>query len=85
MTKQHFIQLLGENQINEELVSFGPAYRDGYCIRKNHICWEVFVRERGQEYDLLGFPSESDALQYLYGTLLRIYGTRSTGDGLREP
>lgn len=76
MTRQYFIQLLREHNINEALVSFGPVYQDGYCVRKNRLRWEVFVRERGQEYDLIGFPSESDALQGLYETLLRIYGPR---------
>ena len=31
--------------------------------------WETFVRERGQEYDILGHPSESDALKNLFTEL----------------
>lgn len=75
MTRQYFIQLLREHNINEDFVSFGPIFQDGYCIEKKHISWEVFVLERGVKYDLMGFPSESDALQYLYGILLRVYGS----------
>lgn len=73
MTKYSFLQLLRENNIDESLVSFGPVYQDGYCVRKNRIRWEIFIKERGKEYDSMGFPSESDALQYLYETLFQIY------------
>lgn len=74
MTRQEFFTLLQKHRISAELVSFSPEFRDGYCVRKNRLRWEVFVRERGIEYDILGFPSESNALQYLLDELIRIYG-----------
>lgn len=73
MTKEEFIVALRQRGIDETIVSFDGDYRDGYCMRKNHYRWEVFVRERGKEYDTVGFPSEDDALQYLYNELCRIY------------
>lgn len=76
MTRLQFVQLLKKQNIDETLVSFGPVYQDGYCVRKNHLRWEVFVKERGREFDLVGFPSESSALQSLYENLVRIYGDR---------
>ena len=33
----------------------------------------TFDRERGKESDYMGFPSESDALQYLFDQLYCIY------------
>ena len=74
MTRVDFLRLLEQNHINTELLSFDLDLRDGYCVRKNRLCWEVFVKERGGEYDLMGFPSESNALQYLFNELLSIYG-----------
>ena len=59
--------------INENLVVFDDAIKEGYCVRKNYFRWEVFFRERGKEYDCIGFPSESNALQYLFDKLYSIY------------
>ena len=73
MTRPEFLNLLKKYIINENLVVFDDPIREGYCIRKNYFRWEVFSRERGKEYDSLGFPSESDALQYLFDKLYRIY------------
>ena len=73
MTRPEFLNLLKKYNINENLVVFDDSIREGYCIRKNYFRWEVFLRERGKEYDGLGFPSESDALQYLFDKLYRIY------------
>ena len=74
MTRLEFLELLEQNRIDIKIVSFEPELKDGYCVRKNRLRWEVFVRERGVEYDLMGFPSEDDSLQYLFKMLLRIYG-----------
>ena len=65
MTRQEFMALLVENDIDCGLVSFDNAVKDGYGIRRNHFRWETLFRERGCEYDVLGFPSESDALAHL--------------------
>ena len=73
MTKAEFLELLKKYNINENLVVFDDAIKEGYCVRKNHFRWEVFFRERGKEYDCVGFPSESNALQYLFDKLYSIY------------
>lgn len=69
MTKNDFLELLKKHDIDVELVVFDDPVKDGYCIRKNYFRWEVFFRERGKEYDNVGFPSESDALKYLFDKL----------------
>ena len=73
MTREEFLQLLDENKIDKDTVSFDPHLKDGYCIRKCGFRWEVFIRERGKEYDCVGFPSESNALQYLFDKLYSLY------------
>ena len=73
MTRIEFLQSLRENNIDESMVSFGPVFEEGYCVRHIWFRWEVFMRERGKDYDVMGFPSESDALQYLFEKLSRIY------------
>ena len=73
MTKTEFLELLKKYNINENLVVFDDAIKEGYCVRNNYFRWEVFFRERGKEYDCVGFPSESNALQYLFDKLYSIY------------
>lgn len=73
MTRVEFLELLKKYSINEKLVVLDDTMEDGYCIRKNYYRWEVFFRERGKEYDCIGFPSESNALQYLFDKLYNIY------------
>ena len=73
MTKVEFLELLKKYHINEKLVVFDDTMKEGYCIRKNHFRWEICFRERGKEYDCIGFPSESDALQYLFDKLYNVY------------
>lgn len=73
MTKNDFLLKLKENGVDTDLISFEDNSKDGYCMRKNYYRWEVFTRERGKEYDVIGFPSESDALLYLLDRLLKIY------------
>ena len=79
MTKAEFLELLKKYNINENLVVFDDAIKEGYCVRKNYFRWEVFFRERGKEYDCVGFPSESNALQYLFDKLYSLYVKRNTG------
>ena len=76
VTKKQFLVLLEENNIDENLVVFDDTIKEGYCVRKNYFRWEVFFRERGKEYESVGFPSESDALEYLYNKLYSIYVKR---------
>lgn len=73
MTRAEFLELLRNHNMNESIVAFDDAVRDGYCVRRNYFRWEVCVRERGQEFECIGFPSESSALQYLLDKLLSIY------------
>ena len=73
MTKVEFLELLKRYNIKEDVVVFDDPIKDGYCVRKNHLRWELFFRERGKEYDCIGFPSESNALQYLWDMLRTIY------------
>lgn len=73
MTKVEFLELLKRYNIKEDVVVFDDPIKDGYCVRKNHLRWELFFRERGKEYDCIGFPSESNALQYLWDMLRKIY------------
>ena len=77
MTRAEFIELLEQNNINTKLVSFDPDLKDGYCVRRNRLGWEVFVRERGEELNIVGFPSEGNALQYLFDLLVGIYGKQN--------
>lgn len=76
MTKEDFLELLINNKIDVNLVVFDDPIKEGYCVRKNHFRWEVFFRERGEEYACIGFPTESDALQYLFEKLFDIYKNR---------
>ena len=73
MTRVEFLELLKKNNINENLVVFDEPVKEGYCVKKNYYRWEVFIRERGKESDCMGFPSESDALHYLFDKLYSIY------------
>ena len=73
MTRMEFLLLLKKHSINENIVVFDDSIKEGYCVRKNYFRWEVFFRERGNEYDCIGFPSESDAFQYLFDKLYSIY------------
>ena len=73
MTKAEFLKHIKKYNINEKLVVFDDAIKEGYCVRKNYFRWEVFFRKRGKEYDCVCFPSESNALQYLFDKLYSIY------------
>ncbi|MBQ3086537.1 MAG: hypothetical protein IJC45_04315, partial [Clostridia bacterium] len=66
-----FVDLLKENKIDTSIVHFENSVADGYYVLKNYHRWEVFYRERGKDYDCIGFPSESDALEYLLKKLLK--------------
>ena len=71
MTKQQFMELLKSNNRPTNIVNFENSVADGYYVLKNYHRWEVFYRERGKDYDCVGFPSESDALIYLLERLIR--------------
>jgi hypothetical protein len=73
MTRIDFLKLLKEHHIDPNLVVFDDPIKEGYCLRQNYFRWEVFYRERGKEYDCIGFPSESNALQYLFNRLCNTY------------
>ena len=65
MTRLEFAECLKNNNIPTNMVHFEPSVSDGYYVLKNYHRWEVFFRERGKDYECIGFPSESDALVYL--------------------
>ena len=65
MTYNEFVDLLMENNVDTNIVHFENSIADGYYVLKNYHRWEVFYRERGKDYDCVGFPSENDALEYL--------------------
>ena len=71
MTCNEFVDLLRENNVDTNIVHFENSVADGYYVLKNYHRWEVFYRERGKDYDCVGFPSESDALIYLSERLIR--------------
>lgn len=73
MTRIDFLELLKEYNIDSNQVAFDDPIKEGYCIRKNYFRWEVFYREKGKEYNCIGFPSESNALQYLFDELYNMY------------
>jgi len=73
MTKTELLNKLNKENIPTNIVNFDDPIKDGLCLRKVYYRWEVFYRERGQEYNGIGFPSESDALQYMYEKLLSLY------------
>ena len=76
MNREKFMSLLQENGIDTDIVAFDSSVDDGYNIRKNRIRWETFVRDRGKEYNCIGFPSESDALEYMLKRLIELYGKK---------
>ena len=71
MTKTEFRELCESKNITNNLIHFENSVADGYYVLKNYYRWEVFFRERGKDYDCVGFPSESDALMYLADKLIR--------------
>ena len=71
MTYVEFVDLLKENKIDTGIVRFESSVADGYYVLKNYHRWEVFYRERGKDYNCVGFPLESDALEYLLNKLLK--------------
>ena len=70
MTYVEFVDILRENKIDTSIVHFENSVADGYYVLKNYHRWEVFFRERGTDYEYMGFPSESDALNYLADKLI---------------
>jgi hypothetical protein len=71
MTKTEFLELCESKNISTNLIHFENSVADGYYVLKNYHRWEVFYRERGKDYNCIGFPSESDALIYLADKLMR--------------
>ena len=71
MIYNEFVALLKENKIDTSIIHFENSVADGYYVLKNYHRWEVFYRERGKDYNCMGFPSESDALEYLLKKLAK--------------
>ena len=71
MTRIEFLELCKSKNISTNLIHFENSVADGYYVLKNYHRCEVFYRERGKDYDCVGFPSESDALEYLLKKLVK--------------
>ena len=71
MKRIEFLELCESKNIATNLIHFENSVADGYYVLKNYHRWEVFYRERGKDYDCVGFPSESDGLIYLADKLMR--------------
>lgn len=71
MTRTEFLELCRNSNISTNILHFENSVADGYYVLKNYHRWEVFFRERGTDYECMGFPSESDALNYLSDKLIR--------------
>jgi len=75
MNREEFFTLLDHHKIDRNIVTFDSFVAEGYCLRENHHRWETLYRERDEERDLMGFPSESNALEYLLSELIKYYGS----------
>ena len=70
MTRTELLELCKHHNTSTNLIHFENSVADGYYVLNNYYRWEVFFRERGKDYDCVGFPSESDALRYLSERLI---------------
>ncbi len=69
MTKDEFLSALAKNNIEVKVHFDDNSMSDGFCVRKNHFRYETLYCERGKEYDVMGHPSESDALIFLWNRI----------------
>ena len=74
MDRDEFFTILDEHGIDRNMVTLDSFVAEGYGLRKNHFRWETLYRERDTDYNLMGFPSESDALKHLLAELMKYYG-----------
>ena len=70
MSRSELFSLLRKEGIAPDTVAFDSNISPGYNIRKISSCRDAFYRIHGREYDCIGFRSESDALQFMYGMLV---------------
>ncbi len=75
MDKSDFLMRLKQEGISENLVDIdNKMIEDRYSLRYDGVRWLTFRRERGQEYEVMGYPSENDALDALFQRLRSLYG-----------
>lgn len=75
MDKQQFMSLLIQHNINPEVVCFNDNIKDDvFCVMDNYKTVDVFYRERGREFELQRFKTQSEALEYLLMKILKISG-----------
>lgn len=75
MNKSDFLMRLKQEGISKNLVDIdNKMIEDRYSLRYDGLRWLIFRRERGQEYEVMGYPSENDALEALFQWLLSLYG-----------
>ena len=75
MDRSEFFSRLAEHKmITDGIVCFNDNFSDDiFVVNQNYNKWEVFYRERGVQFELKIFNSESDALNYLLNHLIDIY------------
>lgn len=75
MDKNIFIQLLNKHDIDPNIVCFNNTSKDDvFCVMDNYNTIDVFYRERGREFDVQKFSTQSEALEYLLKKVLTISG-----------
>ena len=75
MNKNEFVEILIKYNIDPNIVCFNDKIKDDvFCFMDNYNAVDVFYRERGREFDLQKFSTQSDALEYLSNKILVMSG-----------
>lgn len=71
MKYYEFLEKVKQNNLSEKMYCINNVIADDvYCITNNYNKWEVFYRERGQEFEKEIFRNEEDAWENLLNRLL---------------
>ena len=73
MDRNEFWEYLRQNQIDPEMVSFDNSIAEGDIIQKKGPYWVISYKERGIEFNLHAFLTESEALEYELNRLVEYY------------
>ena len=75
MNKNEFVEILIKYNIDPNIVCFNDKIKDDvFCVMDNYNAVDVFYRERGREFGLQKFSTQSDALEYLSNKILVMSG-----------
>lgn len=75
MNINEFIEILIKYNIDPNIVCFNDKIKDDvFCVMDNYNSVDVFYRERGREFELKNFSTQSDALEYLSNKILVMSG-----------